>query len=125
MTWIETTLNFLNPQEYATLQQDTRPDSGISGRHLLGSIGFADYRFTEKLILPESQIYVLGLFKTIRKTIADESITQKAEALIKHWKIQPHRYLSKYDTDNNGVIQKQEWTLIRQDARNKVLAKLD
>jgi hypothetical protein len=106
---------------YGNSPQDTRPDSGISGRHLLGSIGFADYRFTEQLILPASQIYVLGLFKTI----ADESITQMAEALVKHWKIQPHRYLSKYDTDNNGVIQKQEWTLIRQDARNQVLAKLD
>jgi hypothetical protein len=92
---------------------------------LLGQIGFGDFRFKEELIQPATAIYVLGLFKTIQKNITNEAVTKRIELLIKHWKIQPDRYLSQYDTDKNGVIQKQGWSLIRQAAKNQILAKID
>jgi hypothetical protein len=92
---------------------------------LLGQIGFGDYRFKEQLIEPATPIYVLGLFKTIQKNITTEAVTKRTETLIKHWKIQPDRYLSQYDTDKNGVIQKHEWQLIRLAAKKQILAKID
>ena len=67
----------------------------------------------------------MGLFKTIQNNISNEAVTKRTEALVKHWKIQPERFLSKYDIDKNGVIQKQEWQLIRQAAKKQILAKID
>ena len=109
---------------YGSNSQDRFPPT-TKGTPLFGQIGFGDYRFKEQLIQPATPIYVLGLFKTIQKNISNEFVSKRTESLVKHWKIQPERYLSQYDTDKNGVIQKQEWLLIRQAAKKQILTKID
>ena len=109
---------------YGRNAQDISPPTNTGGS-LFGWVGLGNYRFTEQIIQPASYVYVLGLFKTIQKNITDESVATKVEDLIRHWKIQPDRYLSHSDIDNNGMIQKAEWKLIRQAARKQVLAKLE
>lgn len=109
---------------YGHSSQNISPPT-IKGGSLFGQVGLGNYRFTEQLITPANQIYVLGLFKTIQKNISSESIASKVEDLIRHWKIQPDRYLSNYDIDQNGIIQKHEWKLIRQDARRQVLEEIE
>lgn len=109
---------------YGNSSQDRLPPTG-KRNPLFGQIGFGDYRFKEELIQPATPIYVLGLFKTIQKNITNESVTKRTEELIKHWKIQPDRYLFQYDADQNGIIQKHEWQLIRQAAKKQILAKMD
>jgi hypothetical protein len=104
--------------------QDVPPPTTKTGS-LFGRIGLGNYRFTEEIIRPATQIYVLGFFKTIQKNITNETISTRVEDLIRHWKIQPDRYLSSYDIDKNGVIQKHEWKLIRLDARRQILNKVE
>lgn len=109
---------------YGQSPQDRLPPNTNNG-FLFSQIASGNYRFTERIIQPASQIYVIGLFKTIQQNkVTDESIAKRVEDLIKHWKIQPDRYLSKYDIDENGIIQKHEWKLIKQQARKKILDKI-
>lgn len=109
---------------YGSSPQDKFPPTA-KRTLLFGQIGLGDYRFKEQLIQPATPIYGLGLFKTIQKNITNGAVTKRTEALVRHWKIQPDRYLSQYDTNKNGVIQKKEWRLIRQAAKKQILAKID
>ena len=88
-------------------------------------IGFGNYRFRERLIRPATSLYALGWFRTVHSNPSDEFIAKQAEDLVKQWKLQPQRYLSEFDFDQNGNIQKQEWKAIRAAARKQVLAKLN
>ena len=82
------------------------------------------YRFRERLIRPASNLYALGWFRTHYSNPSDEFISMRVEELIKQWKLQPHRYLAKFDLDKNGKIQKEEWRAIRAAARREVLAQM-
>ena len=79
-------------------------------------IGFGNYRFTEKLITVADPLYAIGLFKSIEKNTHSNTLSKQVDDLLDQWKKNPKKYLKKYDVDNNGKIQKQEWTLIRQGA---------
>ena len=88
-------------------------------------LGFGNYRFRERLIRPATALYALGWFRTVHSNPSDEFIGKQVEDLVKQWKLQPHRYLSEFDFDQNGRIQKQEWRAIRAAARSQVLAKMN
>ncbi len=83
-----------------------------------------DYRFRERLIRPATSLYALGEFRSFENTPNEETIAKQVEDLVRQWKLQPLRYLADYDLDGNGKIQKQEWKVIRNAARNQVLKKM-
>lgn len=87
------------------------------GRYL----GFGRYRFTEKLIMVADPLYVIGTFKSIRKTIHADTLKAKVEQLVQTWKNDPIRYLTDFDTDKNGKINGKEWERIRLSAQQEVL----
>jgi len=93
-------------------------------RRLISTLGFGNYRFRERLIRPASEVYALGWFRSIRDQASEESIFTQTDELVRQWKLQPERYLRKFDLDNNGKIQKDEWKAIRSAARGEVLARL-
>ena len=99
----------------------TRPPS--SRRRI--QFGVGKFRFRERVIRPATPIYVLGWFRTFNSYPREKNIVQQVEDLIRQWKLQPQRYLSDFDLDQNGKIQKQEWKAIRAAARQRVLAKLN
>lgn len=88
-------------------------------------LGNGNYRFRERLIRPATTLYALGWFHTVHSNASDELIAKQVEDLVRQWKLQPQRYLSDFDLDNNGKIQKQEWKAIRAAARKQVLAKIN
>ncbi len=83
-------------------------------------IGFGSYRFTEKLITVADPLYAIGLFKSVEKNSELNNLSKQVNNLVDQWKKNPLKYLKKYDVDNNGKIQKQEWKLIRQSAIAKI-----
>ena len=105
----------------SSLDRSRRPPKT---RRLIGLLGFGNYRFRERLIRPASQVYALGWFRSIQNNPSEESISRQIEDLVRQWKLQPERYLRKFDLDNNGKIQKGEWKAIRSAARGEVLARL-
>jgi len=92
---------------------------GVSKWFVAGNLGH--YRFSEKLILVADPLYVIGFFKSVAKTIPAESLQQQANQLVEQWKKQPIKYLSAFDQDKNGKIQRKEWRLIRQHAMQQVM----
>ncbi len=88
---------------------------------LSGFTGMGNYRFTEKMILVADTLYILGDFESIRKNPDAQTIQQQAKELIRHWKIQPMRFLKPFDRDGNGKIQKNEWNEIKRHAELKVM----
>lgn len=88
------------------------------------AIAFGRYRFRERLILPASQVYALGWFRTVYNNPSDALIARQIDELIRQWKLQPERYLRAYDRDGDGKIRGDEWKAIRGAARNEVLAQM-
>lgn len=79
---------------------------------------FGRYRYTEKLILDQDPIYVLGWFKTIRhdpQVAADDAV----KSLLSDWKQDPLKMKS-FDRDGNGEIDAEEWRAARAAARATV-----
>ncbi len=89
------------------------------------SFSMGSYRFRERLLLPASNLYALGWFRTVHSNPSDEFIAKQVEDLVQTWKLQPARYLRDYDLDKNGKIQKREWKVIRAAARKAVLRRLN
>lgn len=82
--------------------------SGITNRL------FGDYRYTEKLLLPNHAIYVLGWFKTI----AHDPFQAEQEAIkatLRAWKTDPEK-MRAFDFDGDGHISENEWARVRQQA---------
>lgn len=77
------------------------------------------------MIRPATALYVLGLFRTLRHTPSTAYIDKQIKALLRQWKLQPHRYLSQFDIDGNGEIQKREWRAIHHKARQQVVSSIE
>ncbi len=103
-------------------QTETR--NRVPAKKRIVSLNLGKYRFRERLIRPATTIYAMGWFKTIYSNVSEESIDEQVEDLVKQWKLQPHRYLSEFDIDQNGKIQQGEWKAVRAAARKQVLAKI-
>ncbi len=105
-------------------------NSAEAGKHgpgggLLGvGLGFGKYRFRERLIRPATQIYALGVFRTVYSNPSGEFVSRRVEDRVKQWKLQPQRYLREFDLDRNNKIQQDEWQAVRAAARTQVLAEI-
>ncbi len=94
---------------------DTQIPSGIVDRL------FGDYRYTEKLLLPGHDLYVLGWFKTIAlDPFQAEQDTVKT--LLRDWKTDPDK-MRTFDLNKDGQISEDEWAHARQQATQQ--ARLD
>lgn len=76
-------------------------------------------RYTEELITESEPLYAIGLFKTIDHV---ERHKQKLHisTLLRHWKKSPNLLLLKYDKDNNGELNEQEWHQVYLAAKRQV-----
>jgi hypothetical protein len=84
--------------------------SGPPGRSGLFSSG--GYRYTERLILPASQIYALGLFATRNAVMdaADENAALREK--LAEWKRDPER-MQLLDVNRDGQLDVKEWEAAR------------
>jgi len=110
-----------NQTWYGHSMQDRLHATTSSG--VLTGIAIGGYRFSERLIRPASLIYALGFFRTLQNTADSPVVEAEVKGLLRKWKLQPHRYLSHFDFDANGNIDKQEWRAIHHKARQQVISK--
>jgi len=108
---------------FSLSDQTNPPASKVGFLSMKSNIGFAGYRFREKLITTASQLYAIGHFQTHRSDPGDLSINSQVEDLLREWKLKPGKYLSKFDIDGNGQIQDEEWKAIYKEARRQVVSK--
>lgn len=87
----------------------------------------ADYRYTEWLILANDEVYALGEFKTVGGSTSTLTHNDLVREVLTEWKSDNENLLKRFDLDNNGMLDMDEWMLARQAAKreaNKRLAEV-
>ena len=80
------------------------------------------YRFSEKLIGVADPVYAIGQFETRQNIIQPATLDELVDARLTLWRQQPRRYLAEFDQDKDGKISGEEWSRVRQKARQQVVA---
>lgn len=80
-----------------------------------------DYRYTEKRIHHGEDLYALGSFRTVSSDADMQGIKQSVARLLKIWKNQQEQLLKKFDTNQDGEIDLNEWENVRKAAYDKVM----
>ena len=80
-----------------------------------------DYRYTEKRIHHGNALYILGHFRTVDPDADAQSIKKSVSKLLKIWKGQQQSLLEKFDVNQDGEIDLQEWDRVRAAANEQVM----
>ena len=78
------------------------------------------HRYTEWLILPQAKIYTIGQLSTVGGANSNLNLKQDVSDLLTTWKADKKKLLQRFDLDEDGEINEQEWMLARQQARRDV-----
>ncbi len=78
-----------------------------------------DYRYTEWKLLDIDFIYTLGEFKTVGGSNTTLTQDELVKQVLSEWKMDNDNLLKRFDLDNNGVLDMQEWMLARSAAKRE------
>jgi len=76
------------------------------------------YRYTEWLVLPGQPLYILGQFSTWSAT-TQKSVRNVMVNLINDWKQDQPALRKRFDSNQDGNIDQEEWEVARQQARHE------
>jgi hypothetical protein len=79
-----------------------------------------DYRYTEWKLLEHDSLYVIGQFRTQGGGSLEFNTRAELNALLAEWKRDMPALLKRFDLDNNGTLDMQEWMLARSAAKREV-----
>lgn len=79
-----------------------------------------DYRYTEWKLIEHDSLYVIGQFRTEGGSNLEFNTREELGALLAEWKKDMPALLKRFDLDNNGTLDMQEWMLARSAARREV-----
>lgn len=79
-----------------------------------------DYRYTEWKLIENDSLYVIGEFRTQGGSSLEFDSRAELNALLAEWKQDMPALLKRFDLDNNGTLDMQEWMLARSAARREV-----
>ena len=79
-------------------------------------------RFTQWLLIKQQAIYVIGEFRTHGSVDLELKVEDDVRDLLAEWKRDYQGLLQRFDVDGSGVLDIQEWSLARAQARREVLA---
>ena len=80
-----------------------------------------DYRYTEKRIHHDEDLYVLGTFRSVGPDADMQTIIQSVSLLLNAWKGQQETLLKKFDSNQDGEIDLAEWEQVRKAAHDTVM----
>jgi len=78
------------------------------------------YRYTEWKLIEYDKLYVIGEFRTHGGSNLEFNSREELNALLAEWKRDMPTLLSRFDLDNNGTLDMQEWMLARSAAKREV-----
>lgn len=84
----------------------------------------ADYRYTEWKLIDLDRIYVLGEFKTVGGNNTSLTHKELVNQVLSEWKMKNDDLLKRFDLNNDGVLDMQEWMLARQAAKREAEKRL-
>ena len=83
------------------------------------------YRYTEWKLIDDDYLYVLGEFKTVGGSSATLTQDELVKQVLSEWKMDNADLLKRFDLNNNGVLDMQEWMLARSAAKREAEKRLD
>jgi hypothetical protein len=87
---------------------------------LLSSIG-SPYRYTEERLMPGDTLYAIGFFTSVRQVNPTHNPREAARDLLRVWKKDRHGLTQRFDSNQDGKIDQQEWNEARRQARKQVM----
>lgn len=81
-----------------------------------------DYRYTEWKLINSDNLYVIGEFRTRNGAVEFDSRTE-LNALLAEWKQDKPALHARFDLNNDGELDMNEWLLARQAAKREVAKK--
>jgi len=84
----------------------------------------ADRRYTEWKLLARDRIYALGEFKTAGGSTTTITQNELVKQVLNEWKMNNEDLLKRFDLDNNGFLDIDEWMLARQAAKREANKRL-
>jgi hypothetical protein len=79
----------------------------------------AGYRYTEWTLLHAEQIYTLGQFRTFGGSSVASDQNDEVKNILAEWKQNMPELRQRFDLNNDGQLDMQEWMLARQAARRE------
>jgi hypothetical protein len=79
-----------------------------------------DYRYTEWKLIEHDSLYVIGQFRTQGGSSVEFDSNAELNALLAEWKKDMPALLKRFDLDNDGALNAQEWMLARSAATREV-----
>lgn len=79
-----------------------------------------DYRYTEWKLIEHDNLYVIGQFRTQGGSSVEFDTHAELNALLAEWKQDMPALLKRFDLDNDGTLNAQEWMLARSAANREV-----
>lgn len=79
-----------------------------------------DHRYTEWKLLEHDSLYAIGQFRTQGGSTAEFNTREELGALLAEWKKDKPALHARFDLDNNGTLDMQEWMLARSAAKREI-----
>jgi len=79
-----------------------------------------DYRYSEWKLIENDSLYIIGQFRTQGGSSLEFNSREELNVLLAEWKNDMPALLKRFDLDNNGTLDMQEWMLARSAARREV-----
>ena len=84
-----------------------------------------EYRYTEWKLLDIDFIYTIGEFKTVGGSNTTLTQDELVKQVLSEWKMNNDDLLKRFDLNNNGVLDMQEWMLARSAAKREAENRLN
>ncbi len=98
------------------------PLTANSKKHFFSNLGrHRRYRYTEKRLHREESLYAIGLYKTVGGSGAKLDVNEDVRELVREWKADTVALMKKFDANNDGEIDLQEWQKVREEAYKNVV----
>ena len=91
----------------STMRPSRVPKSGTAW------IGFGNYRYTEKILGLGELVYALGFFRTENNQVARYNEDLDVKELLSKWKADKRELLKRFDLNDDGEIDLDEWEKVR------------
>jgi hypothetical protein len=79
-----------------------------------------NYRYTEWTLIKQDLLYVIGQFKTQSGSTSEFDTRTELNELLTEWKKDMPGLRARFDLNNDGELDMQEWQLVRQAAKREV-----
>lgn len=106
-----------HPEPKRNVTNTKRKKSFFSiGRHT----GLGRYRYTEERMHPNDPLYAIGLFDTVGGAGSEYNNNADVAHLLREWKKNSEQLLSRFDENQDGKIDMEEWQKVRTAASKEI-----